>query len=705
MTALTARFQPLAITFLVVSLISPRMACCGSARIGAGWHEPEFGDISEADFDKYGGWTRLQCSGGARDRFYTDKIGNRWWLCTPEGNVFWSMGVYAVSPDNSTDSAGLNHYTLVRERYASGVTGDGMLNWSDQTAKRLKSWGFNTLDMYAYAWILPWMVRKEWPLDADTNTKTIPTKLPALTSNIKPSHYSMINANNHVDQPVKNLMSGIKTSTYAGWRAPLADYYDDRFRAWTSADLARGDWAPAVNSSWVLAVVADDRDDLWWAAAGTDFPTVPAGKSGTHGGWAALVTAPVQTAAAYKGKNYMYPDATVYTKRALQAYLASKYSGIEALNAAWGANYSTFGSTGTTVTGEDAGAGDGVTTEFVCALAQAPASPFSIQVLVDGTPRAGDNGHGAFLNLSNNGAGAGSIDYATGAARIVLDTAPPPGASVTVNYVSCGFGCGTGLLDEDGGHGWVPRAEDGNRLTGGTPEMMADLDHFLFQYASQYFATMKAELATYYPGHLYAGPTSLGSWSAPARKPVLQAASQYLDMLRIDQLDPMQTGADWADRMNFIAKWGGDKPWTIWAGATANPDSALANDPRNCTSTRFQTQQERGQWYQSLIRSFASPAADGIHHFVGVNFWSLLDHRAECANWGLMTRRDNPYDGVSAVMATGTDAWGYPTGGEAADYGDFISAVKAINRIWIPREASGANAGISGVKVSNARIR
>jgi hypothetical protein len=51
-------------------------------------------------------------------------------------------------------------------------------------------------------------------------------------------------------------------------------------------------------------------------------------------------------------------------------------------------------------------------------------------------------------------------------------------------------------------------------------------------------------------------------------------------------------------------------------------------------------------------------------------------------NWGLITPLDNPYDGKRATIAgngNGNDQWGYPTGGEAANYGDFIDDVTAEN--------------------------
>lgn len=638
-------------------------------------------------FDKYGGSTLLTCSGGAQGKFYTERIRDRWWLCTPAGNVFWAMGVYQVLPDNTTDLFGVNHYSLVAGRYAQGETAVWTPNWCLATVRRLKSWGFNTLDMYAYRWILPWTDQGSWfPKDPLTNTSSITEKMPAMTSGRKPTHYAMYNLNNYADQPMKNLMNGLRSAAYTGWRSVVADYFDDRFVTWMAADLAANP-APSVHSDWLLGVVVDDTDHLWWAGAGTDFETVPPGKSGIHGGWTVLATAPVQVAGRYNEVNHMYRDATVYTKERFGAFLQQRYGTVSDLNAAWGANYTTFGSTGTAVERESVAIGDDVTDTYSVTLTQPRPSPFSVQVLLDDTPVAGDNGEGAFL--TGGGRTAGSVNYLTGQVVIALNAPAPNGSRVSVNYVSCGFGCGSGVLDEDGTRAWVPRVALDNKLTGGTAALLTDLDDFLYVYAESYFADVREQVGVYYPGHLYFGPSSLGSWSTPGRRQVLQAAARHLDVLRIVSIDPMRVGPDWLERLNYIAQWGGDKPWTIWTGARANPDSYFANDPRGaaggCAATAFQTQEQRGQWYQTVLRGFMQPTADGVRHLVGVNFWELIDNRKECANWGLMTRRDNPYDGVSAVIAEGTDAWGYPTGGEAADYGDFLSFAKAVNWIWVPR--------------------
>jgi hypothetical protein len=162
---------------------------------------------------------------------------------------------------------------------------------------------------------------------------------------------------------------------------------------------------------------------------------------------------------------------------------------------------------------------------------------------------------------------------------------------VTVNYRSCGFGCGSGLLDEDGLHAWVPVNSRYNLLTGGRAAMRQDLDDLLERYVRQYFSTNRAKLNQYWPGVLYLGPTTL-----EGRAPVYRGAADYVDVIRFVMPDWKQPW--YQSRLDFIARHGGDKPWTTWMGKRAVPDSYFASDPRGgtCLAGDFTTQEQRGAW-------------------------------------------------------------------------------------------------------------
>jgi hypothetical protein len=53
----------------------------------------------------------------------------------------------------------------------------------------------------------------------------------------------------------------------------------------------------------------------------------------------------------------------------------------------------------------------------------------------------------------------------------------------------------------------------------------------------------------------------------------------------------------------------------------------------------------------------------------------LTDNSSEKTNFGLLSYSDNAYDGRCAVIAQSTDPYGYPCGGETANYGDFLDSV------------------------------
>ena len=255
------------------------------------------------------------------------------------------------------------------------------------------------------------------------------------------------------------------------------------------------------------------------------------------------------------------------------------------------------------------------------------------------------------------------------------------GSSYSTFGANGGWGTGSGVLDEDGTHSWVPA--DPYKLSGATPAMQADLDAFLLYYAQQYFSEIKSALASDAPGVLYLGPTSIGTWGGPARRQILQAASQYTDVISLTSIPTgCTTCYDDQQRLDFLGQYGGDKPWIIWEGFFAQPDSYMSVYPApNTSMPQTSSQSQRGQQFQTMVSDLlkAADTPTATFHVVGYKWWELYDNRGEQANWGLLTRRDNPYDGVAAVAATGVDAWGYATGGEPANYGNFLGGVTAAN--------------------------
>lgn len=78
-----------------------------------------------AQYDAYGGWPKLK--GQKTGFFHTEQLAGRWWLITPDGNVFFAKGVDSVDfgPDRNVVPAD-------PQKAAAELT------------RQLKGWGFNT---------------------------------------------------------------------------------------------------------------------------------------------------------------------------------------------------------------------------------------------------------------------------------------------------------------------------------------------------------------------------------------------------------------------------------------------------------------------------------------------------------------------------------------------------------------------------------
>jgi hypothetical protein len=125
-------------------------------------------------------------------------------------------------------------------------------------------------------------------------------------------------------------------------------------------------------------------------------------------------------------------------------------------------------------------------------------------------------------------------------------------------------------------------------------------------------------------------------------------------------------------------KYAGKVPLVSWTGMVANPDSAMSASPNPTDYTPgLPTQEERGRVYLEYVRrDFEATTLAGTKQIVGTKLWAWSDSRGEGRNWGVITFLDNACDGKEAVTSRGTDPWGYETGGEKKDYGDFLSTVR-----------------------------
>jgi len=133
-------------------------------------------------FDPYGGWAEgptLRATGF----FRTGKTGGKWWLVTPEGKLFFSMGMDCVNGDGKTFVTGRKKmFTSLPDRngpdgqFYSRMSGahsgpiregetfdffeanlarkygaDAHRKWLDASLRRLRAWGFNTVGNWSDA--------------------------------------------------------------------------------------------------------------------------------------------------------------------------------------------------------------------------------------------------------------------------------------------------------------------------------------------------------------------------------------------------------------------------------------------------------------------------------------------------------------------------------------------------------------------------
>ncbi len=557
---------------------------------------------ASARLDKYGGTTSVRCPTGPKRHFYTEKIGNRWWICDPAGNGFFLKGVWDMGANvNSSETS------FIQSKYAAPLS-SWEANWALEQVRRIQSWGFNTIAEYALTELWPGTPDPAWA----NSTNTIPVKLPFSVGELT-SRYAFINSGGECGaSALKDMMGGVG-SAFTGYRYGFGDYFDPNFSACVGNNLKNDTWGlhlalNQANSPYLVYVTIDESDQTGFLDAGPDFSTAEVANTGVlspgynapNAAWITLVTAPTQTSNSTWGVTYS--DPTVYTKQELANWLSNRYGGnIAALNTAWGANYSTFGAAG----------GWGVGTGL----------------------------------LDENG------------------TCPARGSSP----------CWVGDPHTLGSSAAFPTAE--------TAAMQADMSSFYTHYLDQYFSVETAQFHTYAPGVML--QMEVGSWGAPPPREVLAETAKYLDLPIIGNIPASVclNCTDQQSRIDFTAQYLGDRPWVNWSGFYALPDSAESASAT--PNPAYATQADRGAGYQSMVNAMvnAKTTAYGSYPVVGFNWWSLYDMDSQKANWGLLTPHDNPYDGKSATVGgDGNDQWGYPTGGEADNYGDFISAVKAANK-------------------------
>jgi hypothetical protein len=230
-----------------------------------------------------------------------------------------------------------------------------------------------------------------------------------------------------------------------------------------------------------------------------------------------------------------------------------------------------------------------------------------------------------------------------------------------------GWPNGKGFLDESGRSPWL--GKDFRQLKDSAPKVRTDLNDFVGVLADHYFKIVSTALRDAQPHHLVIAPVN-----ALGHPKILEAAGRYADFVQVGGSLKVE---DFRRVYSLVRK-----PMLIWTTYMSQVDSPLGNNKKGWAGLDFPTQEERGAAYEKFIQNILDfQADDGTYPIIGIDWWAWTDKTVggEGNNFGLVTNRDNAYDGKEAVIAAGQDPWGHPTGGEKGNYGDFLSRVTRTN--------------------------
>ena len=263
-------------------------------------------------------------------------------------------------------------------------------------------------------------------------------------------------------------------------------------------------------------------------------------------------------------------------------------------------------------------------------------------------------------------------DYLAGKYRIIEALNAAWGSTYTTFDSEGGWPAGRGLMDESGRNPWI--GSDPERLSRTAPAVREDLDRFLEIFADRYFKVVTEAARAATPRHLVFSPAMLNGHKGLTRREILRAAGRYADVIEVNQ-NPSRP-----DLVAITYAETGGKPMISWLGLTANPDSAMHAYPFAYGVSASKQSERAARYARDLNVFLTARARDGSYPMIGVAWWEYMDKWGERANWGLVSPRDNAYDGKEAVRAPGVDRWGRSIGGEDKDYGDVISGIGRAHR-------------------------
>jgi agarase len=192
-------------------------------------------------YDAWGGWQGRTTT--ASGRFRTERIDGVWWLVTPDGHPFYSMGITGVRPEGDfAPSLGTSpYYDNVLARYGTEAA------WADVAADRLADLHVNTLGGWSRTALFPQRL-------AYTEVLNFAARAPIVTQ---------------------------ATAGLSGFQ--VRDWYDPSFDTGAATEAALA--APCAADPWCIGVFTDNEMG-WGPGIAQNLPTLdtyllmPAGAPG-----------------------------------------------------------------------------------------------------------------------------------------------------------------------------------------------------------------------------------------------------------------------------------------------------------------------------------------------------------------------------------------------------------------------------------------
>src|SRR6266478_2354478 len=231
--------------------------------------------------DHFGGRLDIGCTQKARG-FHAEKIGNRWWLCTPEEHGLFLQGI------GSWVYPGSRNYSfppeLLKSKYGGSADKSALA-----TQEEFLSWNFNAVGEKTYGLMEP--IGRCGGCQQLPMIQTFEINARALFNGERYASSSV--------RPTKNIVWGTNSSSYIYYYKPLIDVFDVvNFRGYLAAFFAKDSgFKSYMSSPYFVGMAPGDSDYLIGFGAGPDFDA--AGYGGNHNdtdlGRVVLVTSPMQT--------------------------------------------------------------------------------------------------------------------------------------------------------------------------------------------------------------------------------------------------------------------------------------------------------------------------------------------------------------------------------------------------------------------------